>query len=51
MVLYYMLEIIFWPGEGEEYALILRYPTQAAEGFGTRLHVLADAFELECGQK
>lgn len=46
-----VLEAVFHPGEDRLYALILRYPTQAVEGFGTRLHVLADTFGLACAQE
>lgn len=41
-----MMDVVFYPAEGCVYALMQQYPLEAAEGFGTRMSVLADTFEL-----
>ena len=41
-----MLEVFFYPGQSAMYAVELRYPVEATEGFGTRLHVMRDAFQI-----
>ena len=40
------VEIRFFSGGGRMYAVAWKYPSEAAEGFGTRLGVLADTFEV-----
>lgn len=40
------MEVRFHEGGGELYAVVWTYPEAAAEGFGTRLSVIADTFEL-----
>ena len=42
-----VLEVFFYAGRSAMYAVELRYPMEAAEGFGTRLHVLRDTFQME----
>ena len=39
-----MLEVFFYSGQNAMYAVELRYPVEATEGFGTRLQVMADTF-------
>lgn len=39
------MEVRFHSGEDALYAVVCTYPESAAEGFGTRLSVLADTFE------
>ena len=41
-----MLEVFFYPGQSAMYAVELRYPVEATEGFGTQLHVMRDAFQI-----
>lgn len=41
-----VLEVRFHPGDAGMYAVAWAYPLEAAEGFGTRLNVLADTFEV-----
>lgn len=39
-----MLEVFFYSGQNAMYAVELRYPVEATEGFGMRLQVMADTF-------
>ena len=39
-----MLEVFFYSGQNAMYAVELRYPVEATEGFGTLLQVMADTF-------
>ena len=41
-----MLEVFFYTGQNAMYAVELRYPVEATEGFGTRLHVMQDTFRV-----
>lgn len=41
-----LMEVRFHEGGGALYAVVWTYPEAAAEGFGTRLSVIADTFEL-----
>ena len=41
-----MLEVFFYSGQSTMYAVELRYPVEATEGFGTRLHVIQDTFQV-----
>ena len=41
-----MLEVFFYSGQNAMYAVELRYPVEATEGFGTRLHVIQDTFQV-----
>ena len=41
-----MLEVFFYSGQNAMYAVELRYPVEAIEGFGTRLHVIQDTFQV-----
>lgn len=42
-----MLDVRLCPTDDTVYALMLQYPLEAAEGFGTRLNVFADTFVIE----
>lgn len=42
-----LLDVRFCPADDTIYALMLQYPLEAAEGFGTRLNVFADTFVTE----
>lgn len=39
-----MLKVFFYSGQNAMYAVELRYPMEATEGFGTLLQVMADTF-------
>ncbi|MCF2665254.1 hypothetical protein JQM66_11925 [Oscillibacter valericigenes] len=41
-----MLEVRFHPSGSSMYAVLYKYPMEAAEGFGTRLGVMADTFQI-----
>lgn len=41
-----LLDVIFHPASDTVYAVLLQYPLEAAEGFGTRMNAFADTFEL-----
>ena len=41
-----MMEVRFYPAGNQMYAVLYEYPVEAAEGFGTRLGVIADTFEI-----
>ena len=41
-----MLEVRFHPSGSTLYAVLYKYPMEAAEGFGTRLGVMADTFQI-----
>ena len=41
-----MLEVFFHSGQSAMYAVELQYPVEATEGFGTRLHVIQDTFQV-----
>lgn len=41
-----VMDVRFHEGGGNVYAVTWTYPMEAAEGFGTRLSVLADTFEV-----
>ena len=41
-----MMEVRFYPSGSQMYAVLYEYPMEAAEGFGTRLGVMADTFEV-----
>lgn len=41
-----VLDVRFHEGGGQMYAVMWEYPMEAAEGFGTRLSVMADTFEV-----
>ena len=41
-----MLEVRFHPSGSSMYAVLYKYPMEAAEGFGTRLGVMADTFHV-----
>lgn len=41
-----VMEVRFYPSGNAMYAVLYTYPMEAAEGFGTRLSVMADTFEL-----
>lgn len=41
-----MLDAMFYPTQDGVYVLVQQYPLEAAEGFGTRMSVFADTFEL-----
>ena len=41
-----MLEVRFHPSGSSMYAVLYKYPMEAAEGFGTRLGVMADTFQV-----
>lgn len=42
-----LLEVTFVQADGAIYAVARTYPTEAAEGFGVRLSVMADTFRAE----
>jgi len=41
-----LMEVRFHEGGGNLYAVVWTYPETAAEGFGTRLAVMADSFQI-----
>ena len=41
-----MMEVFFYSNRSAMYAVELRYPAEATEGFGTRLHVIQDTFQV-----
>jgi len=41
-----LMEVRFHEGGGNLYAVVWTYPETAAEGFGTRLGVMADSFQI-----
>ena len=41
-----VLEVRFHPAGNAMYAVLYKYPMEAAEGFGTRLGVMADTFQV-----
>ena len=41
-----MLEVRFHPSGSTMYAVLYKYPMEAAEGFGTRLSQMADTFQV-----
>lgn len=41
-----VLDVRFETAGNKTYALLCKYPIEAAEGFGTRLNVMADTFEI-----
>ena len=41
-----VLEVRFHPSGSTMYAVLYKYPMEAAEGFGTRLGVMADTFQV-----
>ena len=41
-----MLEVRFHPSGSSMYAVLYKYPMEAAEGFGARLGVMADTFQV-----
>lgn len=41
-----MLEVFFYSDQNAMYAVELRYPVEAIEGFGTRLHAIQDTFQV-----
>lgn len=45
-----LLDIRFFAGQNAMYAVELRYPVEAVEGFGTRLQVMRDTFQCQASE-